>query len=480
MAIALKFNSATGQLAQFVTADSLEVQSVEPRNTAAALVIGNTLASGQEVQLGNANADTRILGDLLVNGSSTVSTDETITGTFNAEGDVNLGTGDGDAINLGGGATDIVSLLSNLVVGAGLRSVGSSITDYLSGAWLQAVNDNGPDAAAYDLRASGTNAGAYSVGVDPSLIANSSSTDLMSMLDDLDAAIAAGSGTLQSAYEQGETITVTAAEGSIDFSNDTDSDVTDVLTVSRAPTTSTAGSGFVLTMGANTTGIGAIVEQGGSGDALRVQGGSGANPLNINPQAISANAGLSVDAAAGGGAGELTFDDVGNIGATLSQASDRTFDQTGTGEVLNGATSLVGAINRLARRLDVEGGNVEEIAIENGVTIAAGDVVAQSTVTGRVTQANNNANTNSRTIGVAVVGGTGDAGGTVVARVALPGSKVTDSGAAFTAGNALFVPDGSGRPTSTAPTDTGDVVQRVGWARSATEYVIDFGPAVIL
>ncbi len=82
---------------------------------------------------------------------------------------------------------------------------------------------------------------------------------------------------------------------------------------------------------ATVTGTGAaIVRSTGSGD------------VNVEAQGTGD---VNLDAAGG----ELTLDDVGNSGLTLSQANDRVLDQTGSGEVLDGATSAIGALNRLAR-----------------------------------------------------------------------------------------------------------------------------------
>ena len=513
MPIALRLDTATGHLKRFQTGEEMLVDKIDRLAGSGNLVIGDSLGGGEELQLGSAASDVRIMGDLLVDGSETVSTNETVTGTFNANGDVNLGSGDGDTISLGGGGSDVVNLENNLVLGAGIVDIGSSVTDYLGDLWLAAVNDNGPDADAYSLVTSGTNAGAYAVGVDPTLLDNATATDLMTALDQLDAAITSASSgvdSLQDAYEEGNTIAVTTAEGAIQFSNDTD--LTNTLEISRAPSSSTAGIGLSISMGANCTGDGLFVNNLGSGDAIDIQDGgssvlqvTGAGAVNLTPTSgqnlaataagagtialqsatgaisltstgaavnVSAAAASSIATSAGNltldsAAGELVFDDQGNSATTLSQSGDRTFDQTGSGEVLNGATSVIGAINRLAR-------------IENGVTLSVGDVVAQSATSGRCTQANGNAATNTKVIGVCAVGGTGDAGGTVYAKVALPGSKVTDTGASFTAGNALFVPDGTGRAVATAPSDTGDLVQRVGWAQSATEYIVNIGPGTIL
>lgn len=555
MAIALKLDSTTEYLRQFEAADALQVQSVEARNASANLTIGDNLAATYELRLGASGRTVRVLGDLAVDGT------ETITSTTTANGDVNLGDNSGDTINLGGGTNDTVNLEADLVLGAGSVGIGSSVTDYLSGLWIQAVNDAGPDNDAYDLRANGTNAGAYGIGVDPSLIGSSSATDLMSMLNDMDDAISGGAGTMQATYETGNTIDVTSAYGIFDIENSTNTDTTTVLKVHRAPTSSTAGIGLEIDMGANTTGVGASIIAAGSGDALLVNntgpgdaidiqdGGSsvlqitGAGALNLTPTsgqnavvtaagagvvdinsgnavqidaaaasnftvaganltlstttsgailltsagAITASAGaassisttagnLSLDSAAG----ELVFDDVGNSGLTLSQTSDRTLDQTGSGEVLNGVTSIIGGLNALADAVDAGGSLIREDPIVNGVTITAGDCVAASTTSGRVTQANANSNTNGRFVGIALNTGTGDVGGTVICRYALPGSHVTDSGASFTAGDALFMPDGTGRPTATAPSGAGDLVRRVGWALTSTTYIQSVGPGIIL
>ena len=524
MTFPIKLVTSDGNLRQFEVADVLNIDAIDVRGTGD-MLIGASMGASDELKLGSATSDVRVLGDFFVDGSEIVSTDETITGVFTANGNVNLGDNSGDIINLGGGTTDTVNLLADLEPGLGVVGLGTGLTEYFDEIWLIAVNDNGPDAAAYNLVASGTNAGAYSIGVDPAIIANSASTDLMTMLDDLDAAIsAAGADTLQTAYAAGNTIAVTTANGIVSLANNTNSDTTTVLEVGRTPGSSTAGIALQVTMGANATGTGLEIDNAGSGNAIDVQDGgtsvlvvSGAGAATITPTSgqnltatvagagvidfnaagaitlDSTGAGISLDAAGASNfstssgnltfdaaAGELTFDDVGNSGLELSQTGDRTLEQTASGEILEGATSIIGAFNAIARFIDVEGGITLEKPITNGVTMAAGDVVAATTTNDRVTQANANANTNGRLIGICLVGGTGDVGGTVLARIALPGSYVTDSGASFTAGDALFMPDGTGRVTGTAPANAGDLVQRVGWAVNATTFVIDPGPPVIL
>lgn len=525
MAIALKLDTTTGYISQLTTSDDLDIDVISQRTSGVDMTIGANLGAGDELQLGKSGEIVRVMGDLNVDGSETVSVSETVTGTFNANGDVNLGNNSGDTVNLGGGTSDTVALKSDLSVGTGLVGIGSSVTDYLTELWLVAVNDNGPDNAAYNLAASGTNAGAYSIGVDPSLLSHSTATDLMTALDEIDAAIGGGgTDTLQDVYDRGNTIAVTSAEGIIDFSNDTNTDTTTVLEVSRTPTASTGGIALQVTMGANTTGTAVEIDNAGSGAALDVQdGGSsvlvvdGAGAVDITPTSgqdltltaagagtipvsaaglisltssgaavnISAAAASSIATSAGNlsldaAAAELVFDDVGDSGITLSETGDRTLDQTGTGQIFDGITSIIGALNALVNVSAV--GAVHKAPIENTITISAGDCVAQSTTSGRVTQGNANANTNSRFVGIALVGGTGDAGGTVYCEYAMPGSFVTDSGASFTAGAALFMPDGTGRPVpiGSAPTDTGDAFKRLGFAHTSTTLHLDPGPTIIL
>lgn len=88
-----------------------------------------------------------------------------------------------------------------LTLGAGTIEIGSSVTDYANEIWLSSsettLHTAGPELAAYNLGASGTNAGAYSIGIDASLLTSMADplvTDLMSALAQLDAAIAAGGG----------------------------------------------------------------------------------------------------------------------------------------------------------------------------------------------------------------------------------------------------------------------------------------------
>lgn len=82
-------------------------------------------------------------------------------------------------------------------------------------------------------------------------------------------AAVAGSATLQSAYEGGNTIAVVNANGSVTFSNS--ADTTDVVTIER--TFAGAGRGLVVTTGASVTGSALFVNNSGSGHALHIQDG---------------------------------------------------------------------------------------------------------------------------------------------------------------------------------------------------------------
>jgi hypothetical protein len=526
MAFAL-FVNADGNLEQLNVGDTLNVDIIEPAGTGN-LVIGATLGVGDELQLGQGTSgtgDVRVLSDLYVDndlfvtGSATVTVDETVTGTFNAEGDVNLGTGNGDAIVLGGGGTDTVTLSNNLNVGDNLISIGTGADDSLADLWLQTINTAGTGVS---LRGTGDGtSGSEAIGVYTGGLTISPATDdLQTVIEALDAAISAGGGeSLQQTYQIGNTIAVSTTYGALQFSNS--ADTTNVLELSR--TFAGAGSALTVSMGATTTGIGVdldsvagatgtlldltnagdgvgfLLNNTGAGNALQVQDGGtdvlvvdSAGAVDITPTSgqsltmtvagagtvdITSDTGdITIDATAA----ELYLDDVGSWGGTLSQTGDRTLSQTGAGEVLNGATSLIGAINRIADQIeDVGIEQFVEYPIESGVTLAPGDCVARGATAGRVQQADADGTAEQKKfVGTCRTGGTGDAGGTVTATVWTDGALCTGTG--FTAGSPLFVPTTPGDPVTTAPTGTGDLLQRVGWALSTTEYILDPGPPVIL
>lgn len=145
------------------------------------------------------------------------------------------------------------------------------------------------------------------------------------------------------------------------------------------------------------------------------------------------------------------------------------------------ATDLMNMLDDMDAAIGSAGTTTETLAIEDTVTIAAGDVVAGSlSATGRVTLANaqTGGGQNPNFIGVCVSvtgGGVGNPGGTTTATFTKPGNKTTVSGASFTVGGPLYMPEGGSTPsipTQTAPTDVGDIVQRIGWALSATEFIV--------
>jgi hypothetical protein len=277
MAIALKLGTS-GNLERFGSADALDINVISARTTTADITIGANLGSGQKVSIGNATADTEVLRDLL--------------------------------------------LARNVLPGAGDSALGTGVTQYFTQGWFAKVGTNGPNLDAYNLNATGTNSGAYAIGIDASLLSNATATDLMTVLDQLDAAITSN-----------------------------------------------------------------------------------------------------------------------------------------------------GTIN-------------ETLPIENAATIAVGNcVAASSTTVGRITNAVAGANANGRFLGVCVSvtgGGIGNAGGTTTATFTKVGNRVTVSGQTYAAGGALFIPAVAGPPTQTAPSTTGDLVQRVGYAHSTTDFMIIPGPSVVL
>jgi len=183
-------------------------------------------------------------------------------------------------------------------------------------------------------------------------------------------------------------------------------------------------------------------------------------------------------------AGTYEFDST--AGGVLIIPSGSSFPGTPTAKELFWRTDEA----KLYRRDDtnsawesVSGGAASDIVslpIENGVPVAAGNCVGVSSTLGRVTNIVAVGAANARFVGVCTVGGTGDAGGTVLATFKVPGSVVTVSVASYTAGAALFLPSTAGPPTATAPTAAGSAVQRIGYAHSATDLLINPGVTVIL
>lgn len=122
-----------------------------------------------------------------------------------------------------------------------------------------------------------------------------------------------------------------------------------------------------------------------------------------------------------------------------------------------------------------------QLPIVDGQTLAVGDCTSFSatfagTAGGRVRAADARFATSVPWFaGVCTVGGTGDAGGTVLATVQIAGIYV-DAGAAFTPGPLYLITSAAGgRPTNTPPSlpaNAGDRWVNVGYAVSATSWCI--------
>lgn len=315
MSIALKI--ASGTITQIGAADTLDVNTI--RQNAGGNP--NLLSWAANVlTLGVATDTVTIPGNLDVDGTMTVSS----TATY--EGNVNLGNG-GDIINIGSGTSDTVNLNANLTVGAALVKIGSAPADRLAELWLdsaEGATTSGPNAAGYDLHASGTNAGAYAIGVDTSLLENIGSLtgvqDLMTVLDRIDAAVGGTSETLQEAYENGNTISVVSGDGTVSIATTTDG--TNALTLNST----TAGA--ALTVTASGAGDAVFINRtAGAGDILQVQR-SGTDVFDIDA------AGKITATPTSGQNFVATTAGAGTIALTAAAAV--TVDSTGAGVSIDG------------------------------------------------------------------------------------------------------------------------------------------------
>ena len=209
----------------------------------------------------------------------------------------------------------------------------------------------------------------------------------------------------------------------------------------------------------------AIFRTGGAGDAILRAEGAG-NALVAadgggDAEVVSISGDVRLDAIGG----QLTFDDVGNSGLTLSQTDDLVL--TETSGVQTGTTSFIAAFNRLSERATVVQGELEGLHFENNagtpdeiVDIDPGQCVDSTGVhyidVGSTLTADNT-----------VSGAGGLDTGTVAAdtKYAL---FVIDDTAGVNAADALLSLSG------TAPTMPAgyDVFRRVGWVR--TDATSDF------
>ena len=68
MPVALRLDTTTGHLKQFQTGEEMLVDKIDRLAGSGNLVIGDSLGGGEELQLGSAASDVRVMGDLLVDG----------------------------------------------------------------------------------------------------------------------------------------------------------------------------------------------------------------------------------------------------------------------------------------------------------------------------------------------------------------------------------------------------------------------------
>lgn len=184
----------------------------------------------------------------------------------------------------------------------------------------------------------------------------------------------AGGATLQTAYAAGNTIAVTAANGTVDISNDTNTDATDLLTLSRDPVGATAGNAISITMGNLATGNAiaitddavsvdltidpAIIEHTGSAQIFRIRNATGtaqAGSVEI------AGGTLPTDANANGGSvtlqgGQGAATGTGSVGGAI-------IINAGAG---NGTNAAGGAITLTA------GAAAASAGVGGGITLVTG------------------------------------------------------------------------------------------------------------
>ena len=181
----------------------------------------------------------------------------------------------------------------------------------------------------------------------------------------------AGGNTLQQAYVQGNSISVTSAEGIVTMSNSTDT--TDVLAVSR--TFAGAGTGIDLTMGGSTTGVGFNVntQAGATGNAINVVNAGDGDGLFLNN--TGAGAAMTVQ---DGGTDVFDISAGGAVTITPTSGTNATITTAGAGGVVD-INAGVGGVD-----VDATGSGVSidgETASNFTVTSATGEALTLSTVT---------------------------------------------------------------------------------------------------
>lgn len=141
------------------------------------------------------------------------------------------------------------------------------------------------------------------------------------------------------------------------------------------------------------------------------------------------------------------------------------------------SAGVASGVSRVDHVHPVQGPSVEEIAITNGVTLAAGDAVAL--VSGRASKSDARAGSVvAGYVGQCLSGGTGDAGGTVKALVIVAGLAPATG---LTPGAPVYLSTATiGVVSSTAPSGLGALYQFVGTALDSTHFVVEVAqPATI-
>lgn len=116
-----------------------------------------------------------------------------------------------------------------------------------------------------------------------------------------------------------------------------------------------------------------------------------------------------------------------------------------------------------------------EYVIENGTTLAAGDVVGASSTAGRVTKATASNATSSNVVGICLVGGTGTAG-SVYCLVAQTGAIVGGFTGLTTGAPVYLDASTAGLVTATPPTSATTYHVQVGYAINTTDIVVIISP----
>lgn len=268
-------------------------------------------------------------------------------------GDLTLSTAtSGDVLITGAGGVD-------LTAGSGAFSLESSTAETSALVTLTTTGTNGDSVALFVGESDPSSGGGVTADVGSLFFRDSGGAGTTGQLwlktGASDSAwqiiqVGVGAATLQSAYENGNTIDITSVQGAVTLRNSTNSDTTSILSVSRAPSSSTAGLGLDVDLGVNTTGTAVLINQQGSGNALDVQdGGSsvlvvdGSGGVSLSP---TSGQDLSVTVAGvgavevGTGAGGVDV----NAGGPISLAAVSASDFTVTGANLTLATVTSGNV----------------------------------------------------------------------------------------------------------------------------------------